>query len=87
MKHMCVGHKISMTLVLVGALNWGLIGINGSWNVVHRLLGSWSMVERAVYILVGLAAVLMLFKAKCAKCHMGGDHECCKDKPASTPAM
>ena len=52
----------AFVLVLVGALNWGLIGLGwlaGSkdWNVVHMLLGQWMTVEAVVYVLVGLAGV------------------------------
>ena len=59
-------------LVLVGALNWGLIGI-AKINLVMMLLGSWPMVERVVYVLVGLSAVAMLMAGKCcAKCDSCG---------------
>jgi uncharacterized membrane protein YuzA (DUF378 family) len=54
---------IATVLVIVGALNWGLIGLgwligNGaSWNVVHMLLGSSIQLEALVYVLVGIAGV------------------------------
>jgi len=55
---------IGYILVMVGALNWGLIGLGGfmgaDWNVVSMLLGAWPQVEWLVYILVGLSAVWML---------------------------
>ena len=66
---MCIVHKIAAALVFVGALNWGLIGLF-NWNLVNALLGSWPTVERIVYVLVGLAAVAMLFMCKC--CMKGG---------------
>ena len=43
-------------LVLVGALNWGLVGAF-SFNLVEKLLGSWPMVANLVYILVGVSAL------------------------------
>ncbi len=54
--------SVSWTLVLIGALNWGLVGlgslVSGSdWNLVHMLLGQWSTVESVVYLLVGAGAV------------------------------
>ncbi|OGH65036.1 MAG: hypothetical protein A2821_00965 [Candidatus Magasanikbacteria bacterium RIFCSPHIGHO2_01_FULL_41_23] len=64
---MCSVHKLACLLVLVGALNWGLVGFF-QWNLVTTLLGSWPMVERAVYALVGLSAVAMLFCDSCKKC-------------------
>jgi uncharacterized protein len=59
--------KVSKLLLLVGGLNWGLIGLGGfagqgNMNVINWILGSWPMVEWAVYLLVGLAAVLMIVK-------------------------
>lgn len=53
-------------LVIIGGLNWGLVGIGAfagsNWNVVNLLLGSWPQVEWLVYVLVGLSAVWMLVK-------------------------
>ena len=52
-------------LVIIGALNWGLVGIGGfaggDWNVVKLIFGSVPSLESIIYILVGLSA-LMLFK-------------------------
>ncbi len=60
--------NISYILVIVGALNWGLVAIGGflgtNLNVVNLLLGSWPMVEWIVYLLVGLAGVYMLVGKK-----------------------
>lgn len=57
---------IGMILVIVGALNWGLVGLGmlmggTGWNVVNMLLGSWPMVEAIVYVLVGLSGVWMVW--------------------------
>lgn len=63
---------VSCVLMVVGGLNWGLVGIGGfmekNLNVVNMLLGTWPQVEWVVYILVGLAAVhgLTMF-GKCSK--------------------
>jgi uncharacterized membrane protein YuzA (DUF378 family) len=71
-------HKISWILLIVGGLNWGLVGLgslmNGSWNVVNMLLGRWPMVEAIVYLLVGVAAVyeLVSHKKNCKCCDMKG---------------
>jgi len=56
---------LGMILVIVGALNWGLVGLGGlmggaNWNVVWMLLGSWPVLLNLVYVLVG-AAGLWLF--------------------------
>ena len=68
----CVFHKISKILVIIGGLNWGLVGIGmfmgSNWNVVNLVLGSMPIVEAIVYVLVGLAAIAMIFGCKCKKC-------------------
>lgn len=47
---------VVLVLVIVGGINWGLIGIGG-WNVVNLLFGSWVWLERTIYVFVGLSAV------------------------------
>jgi uncharacterized membrane protein YuzA (DUF378 family) len=61
-------HMIAFTLLIVGGLNWGLTAFG--YNVVNMLLGSWPMVEQAVYVLVGLSALLAVFthKEMCKAC-------------------
>jgi uncharacterized membrane protein YuzA (DUF378 family) len=49
-----------MILVIVGALNWLLIGMFG-FNLVATIFGSVGWLERFVYILVGLSGVWLLF--------------------------
>ena len=58
-------YSIAFILVVVGALNWGLVGLGfvsgvGDWNLVHLLFGAWPIVEAAVYVIVGLSAVLVM---------------------------
>lgn len=53
-------HVIAFVLVVVGGLNWGLVGA-GNWNVVNMLLGAWPVVERIVYVLVGVSAIALAF--------------------------
>lgn len=72
MKGMCGVCSAAAILVLIGALNWGLVGLGGfigmDLNVVNLLLGTWPQVEWVVYILVGLAAVYEIFN-KCSCSH------------------
>lgn len=49
-------HMVTYLLVIVGAVNWGLVGLL-NLNLVNVLVGSWPILEKAVYILVGLSAV------------------------------
>ena len=66
-------HMASFILLIVGGLNWGLVGINQSWNIVETLFGQWSGVLSAVYILVGLAAIFeaVTHKGNCKYCEGG----------------
>ncbi len=48
-------HMAAFTLIIVGALNWGLVGLM-NLNVVEMLLGSTGLVN-IVYILVGVSGV------------------------------
>lgn len=74
MKGICTIHRVAWVLVVIGALNWGLIGVF-RYNLVMSLLDSWPMVERIVYILVGIAGVAMLGIGKCCmrNCKCGDD--------------
>ena len=71
-------HFISFILLVIGGLNWGLIGLGGfmgaDWNIVKMILGSWPTVEWIVYVLVGISAVLIGVghKKDCRACGMGG---------------
>ena len=47
---------IALTLVIVGALNWLLVGLF-EFNLVDFLFGSLSLLTRLVYILVGAAGL------------------------------
>lgn len=70
MGKMCSVHKIAWVLVIVGALNWGLVGAL-NFNLVTTIFGSWPMVERVIYVLVGLAAISMFFCGSCKACKSG----------------
>lgn len=49
---------IAIILVVVGGLNWGLVGLAG-FDLVAAIFGVASALSRIVYILVGLAAIYM----------------------------
>jgi uncharacterized membrane protein YuzA (DUF378 family) len=53
---------IALVLVIVGGLNWGLVGLL-QFDLVKALLGSIPLLQNAVYTLVGLAAVYMIYAA------------------------
>ena len=47
---------IATLLVVVGAINWGLLGV-WDFNLVDAIFGSWSWLETTVYVLVGLSGL------------------------------
>jgi len=53
-KGKCSCSKVAWVLVLVGGLNWGLVGLgmlmNSNWNLVSLIFGSWPTVEAVVYL-------------------------------------
>ena len=55
--------KVAYVLVIIGGLNWGLVGLL-DYDVVANLFGPASWASRAVYSLVGLSALWMLFAGR-----------------------
>ena len=56
---------LSLVLVIVGGLNWGLVGLL-DFDLVAAIFGAGSMLSRLVYIVVGLSAawqIVPLFAA------------------------
>ena len=62
-------HFIVFPLTVIGALNWGLIGLF-NYNLVSSLLGSLPGLEKLVYILVGVSAAVLVatHKNDCKVC-------------------
>lgn len=56
MKNAHVLQTIAMILLLIGGLNWGLIGIF-EWNFIATVFGYTSVLTRTIYALAGIAAV------------------------------
>ena len=54
---------LSALLLIVGGLNWGVVGVTGS-DLVGALFGELSPVSRAVYLLVGLGALYQALQWK-----------------------
>jgi len=49
---------LALILVIVGGLNWGLVGLF-NFNLVAAIFGEMAALSRIIYILVGLAAIWM----------------------------
>ncbi|NIM02813.1 DUF378 domain-containing protein [bacterium] len=50
---------IALILLIVGGLNWGLVGLF-DFDLVAAIFGMMSALSRIVYILVGLSAIYIL---------------------------
>ena len=48
--------SIALILVVIGAINWGLIGIF-DFNLVDAIFGVMSIISRIIYILVGISGL------------------------------
>lgn len=63
-------HMVAFTLVVVGALNWGLVALL-DFNLVKVVFGALDpLVEKLVYVLVAASAVVLVLqhKADCKTC-------------------
>lgn len=56
---MKVLYYIALTLVIIGALNWLLIGLF-DFNLVNTLFGTMSLLSRIIYVLVGISGIISI---------------------------
>ena len=54
----CVDYT-ALTLVIIGAVNWGLIGIF-KLDLVNLIFGNMTWISRVIYTLVGLSGLYLL---------------------------
>ena len=52
-------YNIALTLVIVGALNWLLVGLF-SFDLVASIFGDMSLFSRIIYTLVGISGILSI---------------------------
>ena len=62
MKIVSAWEMIALALVIIGGINWGLIGLFGI-DLVSLLLGWAPALQSLIYILVGIAAVIVAYAA------------------------
>lgn len=48
--------KIALVLIIIGAINWGLIGFF-KFDLVATIFGEMSVISRIVYALVGISGL------------------------------
>ena len=54
---MKVLYYIALTLVIIGAINWLLIGLF-NFDLVATIFGAMSVMSRIIYVLVGIAGLI-----------------------------
>ena len=50
-------NPVTLILLIIGGLNWGLVGLFG-FDLVAAIFGAGSILARSVYILVGISALV-----------------------------
>jgi len=68
-------HATSFILVIVGGLNWLLVGLF-AWDIGAIFGGQSNIISRIVYVLVGLSAIYLVISHK----------KDCKNCECATPA-
>lgn len=48
--------KIALILIIIGAINWGLVGFF-NFNLVDAIFGTMSLISRIIYALVGISGL------------------------------
>lgn len=60
--------NVAKLLVLIGSINWGLIGISyfsgGNLNIISMVVGGWPAIEAIVQVLIGLSLLYLLIPGK-----------------------
>lgn len=54
---------IALILVIIGGINWGLVGLL-SFNLVDKMFGAGGILSQTIYTLVGISAIYLIFAAK-----------------------
>jgi hypothetical protein len=65
---MKVLNTITLLLVIVGGINWGLVGLFG-FDLVAAIFGQMSALSRIVYTLVGISALWQIIPLVTGKQH------------------
>ncbi len=52
-------YVIALILIIIGGLNWGLVGVF-NFNLVDAIFGKGAFLSRTVYTLVGIAALWVM---------------------------
>jgi len=59
---MIIANIVALIILLIGGINWGLVGIF-NWNLVSAIFGVRTAGEIIVYVLVLLSAIWLIISA------------------------
>jgi uncharacterized membrane protein YuzA (DUF378 family) len=65
---MRIVNTITLLLVIIGGINWGLVGLFG-FDLVAAIFGQMSALSRIVYALVGISALWQIVPLVTGKQH------------------
>lgn len=73
LKQACLFCKIVGAIAIIGALNWGLVGVV-QFNLIDYIFGPSSIASRVIYDVIGLSglALLVSFFTVCPVCKKSG---------------
>ncbi|WDC84399.1 DUF378 domain-containing protein [Caloramator sp. mosi_1] len=54
-------YKVAFVLVLIGAINWGLVGFFGFDLVATLFGGAEAVLSRVIYALVGISGLILIY--------------------------
>lgn len=49
--------KVALVLIVIGAINWGLVGLF-DFNLVETLFGADNVITKVIYVLVGISGII-----------------------------
>jgi uncharacterized membrane protein YuzA (DUF378 family) len=77
-------YMFGLLLLVIGGLNWGIMALTGN-DVVSKLFGRGSTIAKAIFFLVALSAVLVVFRRDFYLPFLGETHIPCSVLKETTP--
>lgn len=59
LKQACTWCKVVGAIAIIGALNWGILGL-ADYNVIAHIFGMESILTRIIYVIIGLSGLALL---------------------------
>ncbi len=56
--------KVALILIILGAINWGIVGVLGMDFLGELLGGTYSVISRVVYSVIGIAGIVSIATLK-----------------------